>query len=366
MKHNKLFLGILCLLVMTLAVTGCGDKDNGDDSSSKSFSYSEGLDNNGYWDGVTAKDSVQMGDYKGITIPKENHTVTDGAVQTEIDNILSENKTTKEVKDRAVKDGETVNIDYVGSINGKEFEGGSTGGEGTDITLGEAGYIDDFEDQIVGHKPGETFNVEVTFPNDYNQEDLQGKDAVFVTTVNFIVEEEKSELTDEFVKKNLKSSDGWSTVAQMKKGVKEDIKNRNIDSYITKYLGDNFTVSSVPENILEYQKDAFVEYYNSMAQSYGMEVKDMLSSMGVKTMDELVKKESASIENNAKLSLIVQAIAEDMDLQVSENDIKTSFSKNMGSNDYSNYEETYGLPYLKQNVLNEKVIEYIRENCKLA
>lgn len=98
------------------------------------------------------------------------------------DSILSEYPDTVQVKDREVKDGDSVNIDYVGSIDGEEFDGGNTNGEGTTVTIGQTEYIDDFLEQLIGHKPGETFDVNVTFPEDYGQEALNGKDAVFKTT----------------------------------------------------------------------------------------------------------------------------------------------------------------------------------------
>lgn len=85
-----------------------------------------------------------------------------------------------------VEDGDTVNIDYVGSIDGVEFDGGSTNGQGTDLTIGSGLYIDDFEEQLIGSHPGDTVDVNVTFPEDYNSEDLQGKDALFVVTINGI------------------------------------------------------------------------------------------------------------------------------------------------------------------------------------
>lgn len=85
-----------------------------------------------------------------------------------------------------VEDGDTVNIDYVGSIDGVEFEGGSTNGAGTDLTIGSGRYIDDFEEQLIGAHPGDTVNVNVTFPDNYQQEDLQGQDALFVVTINGI------------------------------------------------------------------------------------------------------------------------------------------------------------------------------------
>lgn len=107
----------------------------------------------------------------------------------------SENQQTKEQSETyqtdtslTVEDGDTVNIDYVGTVDGVEFEGGNTDGNGTDLVIGSGDYIDDFEDQLIGSHPGDTVEVQVTFPDDYGNEELNGKDAVFTVTVNGIYE----------------------------------------------------------------------------------------------------------------------------------------------------------------------------------
>ena len=143
------------------------------------FSFSDAFDENGYLKGVTATDYVTLpDDYADITISADLGQVSDDDINDYIDsNVLSNFATTNEVKDRAAADGDTVNIDYVGRIDGVAFDGGDTKGSGADLTLGSGTYIDNFEDQIVGHTPGETFDVTVTFPEDYGNEDLNGKEA---------------------------------------------------------------------------------------------------------------------------------------------------------------------------------------------
>ena len=152
------------------------------------FSFSQAYDDNGYLKDVTALDYVTLpDDYADITIDADLGQVTDEDISNYIDqNVLSNYATDEKVTDRAAADGDTVNIDYVGSVDGVEFDGGNTQGNGADLTLGSHSYIDDFEDQIVGHMPGESFDVTVTFPEDYGNEDLNGKEAVFKTTLNYI------------------------------------------------------------------------------------------------------------------------------------------------------------------------------------
>lgn len=157
-------------------------------------------------------------EYKGIVVPADEYTPTDSELESEVQSVLESYKENIKVTDRAVRDGDTVNIDYVGSVDGVEFEGGNTKGAGTDVTIGVTNYIDDFLEQLIGHKPGETFNVEVTFPDPYpNNTELSGKDAVFVTTVNHISEEKYPELTDSFVAEKF-ADEGWKTVAELRAG----------------------------------------------------------------------------------------------------------------------------------------------------
>lgn len=198
-------------------LAGCGSGSSSLASSSGSaasgsttaFDYSAPLTDEGMWKDIKALDYVTLGDYKGISVPADVHNITDDAVQEQIDSILSDYATTNKVTDRAIKDGDTVNIDYVGKVDGKEFDGGSTNGSGTDVTIGTTQYIDDFIDQLVGHKPGDSFDVNVTFPDPYTSNtDLSGKDAVFATTINYISEKVNPDLTDDFVKTNLEATYG--------------------------------------------------------------------------------------------------------------------------------------------------------------
>ena len=149
------------------------------------FSFSDAYDENGYLKGITALDYVTLPDTESFTLSDDATTVSDSDIDNYIsNNILSNYKTTNEITNRAAENGDTVNIDFAGSIDGVAFDGGT--GSDYDLTLGSGTFIDGFEDQIVGHMPGETFDVNVTFPDDYQATNLAGKDAVFATTLNYI------------------------------------------------------------------------------------------------------------------------------------------------------------------------------------
>jgi trigger factor len=362
MKTYKKYLCLLIALVTVLAMlTGCGDKKDA------AFSYSDGIDKNGFWKGITALDYVELPDYKAIPIPSEVHTITDEALQAKIDELLSSYATTEQVTEGAIKDGDTVNIDYVGSVGGVEFEGGSTGGTGTDVTVGETSYIDDFIEQLIGHTPGETFDVNVTFPTPYtNNEELSGKDAVFVTTINYIVNTVTPELTDAFVAEKLSGEYGWNTVTEVKDDLTAGLQKEAISSYLQEYLSTDVKVKSVPDSLIKYQDDAMVKYVKDSAENQGVELEEFLSTyVGVSSLDELITSSADVNKTSAQFSLVIQAIAEDAKIKVSDDDVANYFKENMGTDDYSEYEKNYGMPYLKQAVLMEKVMAYLTEHAVL-
>ena len=337
------------------------------------FSYSGGIDENGFWEDTIALDYVELFDYLSFSVPGDIHEVSDSDIQSEINNLVASYfPDSRQVMDRAVIDGDTVNIDYVGSVDGVEFDGGSTGGGGTDVVAGSTDYIDDFLTQIIGHMPGETVNVEVTFPDVYdNNPDLAGKDALFVTTINYIVEyltEVEHDITDSFVEENLYAGYGWMTVDEMEEGIREGIQRTAIENYVRENMTNGVTFYGVPddimayqENLIEYQEKDMLDYYQELADSYETDLETILQYFaGVSGTDELIEQNRNSILEDIKRTLVVQAAAEDAGISVSDEDMEHYLP------DFSSYEGQYGMPWLKQYVLGLKVIDYIVENAVLT
>lgn len=382
-KTKKAIALILSVLMAGTVMTACsstdsassGSEGSGSESSassdtsgttSESLNYGEGLDENGFFDGVKALDYVKLCDYKNIKIASADYTPSDDDIQSQLDSMLSAKSTEKQITDRAVEDGDTLNIDYVGSVDGVEFDGGSTGGAGTEVTIGVTNYIDGFLDQLVGHKPGESFDINVTFPDDYGNEALNGKAAVFAITINYIVEKETPELTDEFVSSNYAESNNWKTVSDMKLGVKEQLQTKLVSTYIGNYLNDNCTVSSIPDTVATFQENSMINSYKSYASSYGLSLEDFLKSYaGVDSVDALKENNADSLKSQANSSLIIQAIAEDSNLTVTDDDVKAYFKENFSTEDYSSYETTYGMPYIKLIVLSQMVNDNLAESATL-
>lgn len=378
MKHTLKIVALSLVLALgTSLLAACSTKSASSGSTSTdtstsastseetAYDYSAGLTEEGFFENVKALDYVTLPkDYNKISLPTDTTTVKDEDIQSQIDSFLKSLATKEQLKDRAVVDGDTVNIDYVGSVDGKEFDGGSTGGKGTDVTIGVTQYIDDFLDQLVGHKPGETFDVNVTFPADYGKEDLNGKDAVFKTTINYVSGEDVvPELTDALVKEKLGESRGWNDIATMRSGISEQLKSSQIASYVWNYVLENATVKEVPESLVEYQKSSMLAYYKSMAAQYGIDFKTFLTSMQIESEEALIEQQMDSINSNAKDSLLVQAIAEDAKLKVTEENTKAFFKKAVGTEDYSAYETQFGKPYVAMMVIFENAHTYLQENA---
>ena len=327
--------------------------------------YSKGLLDNGHLDGVKALDYVTLPkDYKAIPLKEEDVAVKDEDLQTQIDSILAQFAKKEQLKDRAVKDGDAVNIDYVGSVGGVEFEGGTTNGAGTLVTIGVTQYIDDFLEQLIGHKPGETFDINVTFPEDYGKDDLNGKDAVFKTTVNYIEGNSITpSLTDDFVKENLSESNGWTTVAAMRDEISASMRSDNIYNAIWDHMMDGATISEVPQAALDFQTDGMRNQYKMYAASYGMAYEDFIKqALGVESEEKLLENMGENLSLLAKQSLVIQAVAEDAGIEVTESDIKDYFKTNSGSEDTTQYVEQFGKPFVAYAVLSELVNAFLADN----
>mgnify|MGYP002546384375 FL=1 len=335
------------------------------------FSFSDAFDENGYLKGVTATDYVTLpDDYADITISADLGQVSDDDINDYIDsNVLSNFATTNEVKDRAAADGDTVNIDYVGRIDGVAFDGGDTKGSGADLTLGSGTYIDNFEDQIVGHTPGETFDVTVTFPEDYGNEDLNGKEAVFETTLNYIKESVTPELTDDWVKENLGESMSLNSVDELKAFVKSTMLYDNQASDVYTALHDKASYADeLPQTALDYYRDVLLYRIYTNAQKYGTDMNTLLSSgmMGSSydNVDAYLKDAHDSIRSITQQALLMQAVAEKTGFKCDTATMNADFGRYYGTTDPSQYVSAYGENYIKMNVLQSDVMQNLIDNVK--
>ena len=335
------------------------------------FSFSDAFDENGYLKGVTAADYVTLpDDYADITISAGLGQVSDDDINDYIDsNVLSNFATTNEVKDRAAADGDTVNIDYVGRIDGVAFDGGDTKGSGADLTLGSGTYIDNFEDQIVGHTPGETFDVTVTFPEDYGNEDLNGKEAVFKTTLNYIKESKNPDLTDDWVASNLGETMNLNTIDELNDFVKNTMLYDQQASTVYSALHDKVSFAKeLPQSVLDYYRDVVLYRVYSYAKNYGTTMTTLLKSglLGTSydSIDAYLEDIQGSLNTITEQALLMQAIAEKQDLVCDTALMNQDFGKFYGTTDPSAYISSYGENYIKMNVLQSEVMQGLIDNVK--
>ena len=364
-KKNIIRLGALllaALMIIGLLATVMGPGD----ITGTGFDYSAPFTAEGHFKGVKASDCVTLPDYASYTIPQSltvaDQEMVDQQIQTVIDNFTTEEKDAD--TERAIVDGDTVNIDYVGTIDGVEFEGGSTQGAGTDVTIGVTQYIDGFLEQLIGHKPGENFDINVTFPEDYGKEELNGKAAVFNITINHFYKEIVPELTDEFVAENM--SNYYSTVDEMKAYFEKTLVDDAIKNYVWEKLDADCTVSEYPQAMKDYEISYLKFYMESYASQMGMTAEDLLTMSGVESMDEYIESNKESIEETVKMYVIVQALAETEGVEVTDEDITEYFKTYYGTDDYTAFATNYGKPYIKFCVMREAVLEHLISGMEIV
>lgn len=317
------------------------------------FDASSIYDENGYLTGITGTDYVTLpDDYAAVPVKESDIAVTEDEIDTYVSNVMSQYATTEQITDRAVADGDKVNIDYVGTVDGVAFTGGDTQGNGTTVTAGSTDYVDDFLTQIIGHKPGETFDVTVTFPDDYNDSTdasgnpvvLAGKEVVFKVTINYIEGESITpECTDEWVKANL-SDYGFSTVQDVRDDLANYYREQNLYTFVSNYVKDNSTykdLSEIPEDLVNYAAVSLLANLNQYATYYGTDLAGVIGSTGYASAEAYLDANASSIIDNIHTMLLTQALAEKLGVKIGATDAQTMLSTN-----YSNYTSQYGVNYV--------------------
>lgn len=357
---------ISTFLSVSLMLTGCSwdeirSKFTGEDMSVSGSAVVEDYD---------AAECVTLPEYKGIEV---DCTVSDEDVQAEIDSFLGQNSTENKIEKGKCKKDDTVNIDFVGKIDGEAFDNGSA----TDqtITLGSSGYIPGFDDGIIGMKVGQTKDINVTFPEDYGNEELKGKPAVFTITLNYISETVVPELTDKFVAEKTEQK----TVEEYRAATKEKLaKDKKDSAGQTAYgqLEEKVEVKKYPESLVAVCKGQLDAYYKYTSKQYGYsDFNEFLKAM---QMDETTYNESLqkAAESIAKTQLIAEVIAAKENITVTEDEVKAeiaSVSEQAGQEEAElkkSFEELYGASitiekYYETTLLTNKVVDFVGQNAKI-
>ena len=380
MKKRAIMISML--LVMALSVTGCSqktatkDKDTKTEETAKTDDAEETESDNTedtsedtpttaeLMAGIDVEKCVTLGDYKGVTVEKTIQSVTDEDVQNEIDNALANYPV--EV-DQAAKEGDTVNIDYVGKIDGEEFDGGSD--QGADLKLGSGKFIDGFEDGLIGARKGETRTLNLTFPEDYTQ-DLAGKAVEFTVTVN-AVKEPLSEPTDQWVADNI---EGYDNLADYKAGIRseQEESNEQTAENQVRYAAwtqviDNCTINEYPETLVEVGKKLYEQQVETYAKYAGMELDAYIESSGL-TQEEYQSNMEEYGKNVAAQALVCQAICDKEGFAIGDDDYQNALQDMLTEYGCTEDEliQTYGQDNVEQSIMLNRVSNLILENANVT
>lgn len=380
MKKRAIMISML--LVMALSVTGCSqktatkDKDTKTEETAKTDDAEETESDNTedtsedtpttaeLMAGIDVEKCVTLGDYKGVTVEKTIQSVTDEDVQNEIDNALANYPV--EV-DQAAKEGDTVNIDYVGKIDGEEFDGGSD--QGADLKLGSGKFNDGFEDGLIGARKGETRTLNLTFPEDYTQ-DLAGKAVEFTVTVN-AVKEPLSEPTDQWVADNI---EGYDNIADYKAGIRseQEESNEQTEENQVRYAAwtqviDNCTINEYPETLVEVGKKLYEQQVETYAKYAGMELDAYIESSGL-TQEEYQSNMEEYGKNVAAQALVCQAICDKEGFAIGDDDYQKALQDMLTEYGCTEDEliQTYGQDNVEQSIMLNRVSNLILENANVT
>ena len=275
---------------------------------------------------IVVEPTMEIKDYKGLEIEKKSTEVNDELVNEELDKVRERNSRMVTVEDRPAQNGDTAVIDFEGFVDGEAFEGGKA--ENYNLSLGSGNFIPGFEEQIVGHSTGEEFSINVKFPDEYQAEELKGKDAEFKINLHEIKAKELPEVDDEFVQ----DVSDKETVDEYKAELKETVANRlkdeaekDVDDQIADKLID-LLEGEIPEAMFDNQINDMVRDFEMRLRSQGMDMQTYMQYMGmdVNALKDMYRKDA---EKRVKLRLALQTIADKENVEVTEADLDDEDSK---------------------------------------
>lgn len=314
---------------------------------------------------VVVKPEVQLGKYTGIKLDKVEYTVKQSDVKAELERARERLSRNEEVSDRALKNGDTANIDYSGSVDGVKFVGGTA--EKQDLVIGSKTFIPGFEEQLIGMNVGDSKDITVKFPEEYHAKDLAGKDAVFAVKLNSITVKVLPELNDAFAQEASK----FDTLAEYKEDIKktltENAKSRaeaENENNLIKAIVDDAKVE-IPDAMIETQLDYIVQDFSyRLSYAYrGMKFEDYLKYSGT-TMEEFRKDRREEALNTVKTRLTLEAVIKAANIEVSQEDLEAKV-KELADQTKKSVEEVKAsgqLPYIRNEILMTRTMDFLKEN----
>ncbi|MDD5987648.1 MAG: trigger factor [Eubacteriales bacterium] len=362
MKKSRIALIVAVCVCISMAMSGCGRP----------------------YSGYTLSDYVKVGKYKGLEVKKYTVHVTSSQVSKEIKSRLKKAAKTEDVTTGTVKKGDTVTISYNGKINGKSFSGGSS--DNASVTIGSKQFIDGFESGLIGLSPGDSKTLHLTFPKDYNDSDVAGKDVTFKVKVKSIQKQVTPSLDEEFVKENSK----YKTVAAYKAYIKKYLEKKEKKEGETDqktYLWDKVLSSSkvktdkngkekYPQDEIDRVVKDTRSMYTRYAKSYNMKLKDFVKNQMGMTTTQFNKQLKSYAKDIVKEEEVIYYIADKEDIKVSKKEYKAYIKKTLKQYGYTeksfkdangeSYEDSQGKENIWKACYLEKVENFILSKAKVV
>lgn len=319
---------------------------------------------------VETKPHPELGDYNNLVIEEVSGEVTEEDVNHELSHQQEENARLISVEDRGAKEGDKVNIDFDGYLDDEEFEGGKA--EDYDLVIGSNTFIEGFEDQIIGHKVGDKFEINVTFPEDYQAKEFQGKDAKFVVEINSITEKQLPELDDEFAK----DISEFDTLEELKNNLKEKLADDK-KSFAESQM-QNQTVAalvevsevSAPKSMVDREIDFDLQNLDQRLQQMGLTLSQYIemTKMDINAIRDQYRE---GAEARVKANLVIDEVAIKEGIEVSdeekEEELKET-AKNYGVDDFEKFKEIFAKNVsdetLEENIKRRKAVELLVSKAK--
>ena len=318
---------------------------------------------------VTVKPEVKLGKYKGKSVKAYKQPVTQKEVDEELKKEADKIARLVDVEGRSAQKDDTANIDYTGSVDGVEFPGGSA--KGHDLVLGSNAFIPGFEDQVIGMNIGDEKDINVTFPEEYQSDDLKGKDAVFKVKLNSLKAKELPKLDDEFAK----DVSEFDTLEEYKADIKAKLQKQSDDNFeaesqnkIIDLLVESMEVE-VPQCMIDTQTDYTLREIDYNFKTQGFSLDQYIQMTGMKIDDFKAQYNDQSLQR-VKAQLALEAVQKEENLEVTDEDLDAELAKvaEQSSKTLDEIKKTFegsNMDYIKENVLTTKTIDFLKEQVKV-
>ena len=318
---------------------------------------------------VPVKPEVKISAYKGIKIKEFAYTVKDEEIDAEIERLLDRNARKVDVTDRAAQNGDIANIDFVGTVDGVKFDGGEA--EGFDLTLGSGQFIPGFEDQVVGMNIGETKDVNVTFPENYQAEALKGKPAVFSVKLNSLQGKELPELNDEFIKDATGSESVEAYKAKTKERLQKQADKRATDATensILEAIAAN-TEAEIPQAMIDREIDSLIQKFEYQLMYQGLKLQDYLDFLKV-TMSDFRKNYEEQAKKNVLHQLIISQIIKDEKIEATDEEVDAKVAEQAKSveketEEYKKNMDPRQFDYIRSDIIITKLFATLKANNEM-